>query len=160
MRRRAAAIPGDRLARVRRRWGANDGENIILFASECGAEMAEQGLDVPYEELAYLDRLIELVCRSVAFGPVRSSPDRSLVVIRPHPKDRSGKYAAYLGTARAPRTVLDGERDGIVSVLAADAVVGMDSSLLYEAAALDRPVMSLIPGHALAAAPGQGGQRQ
>lgn len=133
--------------------GARDGERIVLFASECGAEMAEWGLDVAHDEFACLDRLIRLMRRGAAdLGPVRIVGDCALVVIRPHPKDRPGKYDAYAQAGPAPRVLVDAGGDGIEAVLTADAVVGMDSSLLYEAEALGKPAISLLPGHRLAPA--------
>jgi hypothetical protein len=66
------------------------------------------------------------------------------VLVRPHPRDREGKYDATIARHSGPPRVVvsaDGSPDAVL--LAADLVTGMNSSLLYEALALGREAISL-----------------
>ena len=69
------------------------------------------------------------------------------VLLQPHPRQDA---ASLMATWHAHRGTLTGDRSphptGRDAVLAADAVVGMASILLYEAWLLGKPVLSLQPG--------------
>lgn len=127
---------------LRDRWGAGAGDVVVLYASECNAEMAAAGRPSPFDEFATLDRLIGLVRARAPIAGVATAPDTTLIVVRPHPRDRAGKYDAWRGT-RAPRLVISADGAPLEALCAADAVAGMGSTLLREAAALRRPVVSL-----------------
>jgi hypothetical protein len=128
----ARAVSPERIAALRARWGATPGERVLLFASDCGREIVAAGRTMPYDEVEGLQRLL------AHRGGAR-------VVVRPHPKDRPGKYDAFA----APDVRISGEEDSIAAILSADLVVGMDSTLLVEAEALGRPAVSLWPRHRL-----------
>jgi hypothetical protein len=76
-----------------------------------------------------------------------------IVVVRPHPRDEIAKFKPYLSDD-APRTIISRVGSSAEAILAADAVVGITSMLLVEAAALDRPSVSLIDFDPQAAARG------
>lgn len=127
----ARAVGPERIAALRRHWGANTGERVVLYASDCGREIAAAGRPMAYDEIEGLQRLL------------RGKPGR--VVIRPHPKDTPGKYQSF-----ASDTVrVSSEEDSIAAILAADVVAGMASALLVEATVLQRPARSLWPEHPL-----------
>jgi hypothetical protein len=138
--REQGAVASGRAKALRQAWGAGGDETVVLFASENAAEMAEAGRPAPYDEFVCLERLIDVLARGSWLGP-----GPFLVVVRPHPKDRPGKYAEYEGVGRgAVRLVVSAEGRAPDAAQAADRVVGMNSTLLYEAAALGRPVHTLV----------------
>jgi hypothetical protein len=139
LREQGAAASG-RAKALRRAWGAGPDDTVVLFASENATEMAEAGRPAPYDEFACLERLIDVLTHGSWLGP-----GPFLVVVRPHPKDRPGKYAEYEGFGRGGvRLVVSAEGRAIEAAQAADGVVGMNSTLLYEAAELGRPVHTLV----------------
>jgi hypothetical protein len=141
---KATMRPLDDAARatLREGWNAAADERVLLFVSECSAEMAAVGRPATYDEFAMLERLIALVRRGATIAGVATAPETTRIVVRPHPRDAAGKYDAWTGRQR-PAITVSAAGSPIDAALAADAVVGMDSTLLREAAALDRPVVSL-----------------
>ncbi|MEE9250892.1 MAG: hypothetical protein V3U93_07165 [Alphaproteobacteria bacterium] len=142
-------VKADEIAALRARWSADLGCEVVLFASECTAEMAALGRPSPYSEFETLERLITDIRTHKPIGGRQFSPDRSVLVIRPHPRDSKGKYDAYAASG-SPRVVVS--RDGTPerAILAADIVVGMDSTLLFQAEVLDRTAVSLVPSSSFA----------
>ncbi len=142
--RRVAAGSGQEQL-LRAAWGAHSGDKVVLFASECVEEMAQAGRPGKYNEFAVLDDLTQKLEAGEAVGPVREGAEKVVLVVRPHPRDRDGKYNAW-------RENRDGKLRRVVStegvperaILAADVVVGMDSSLLRDSLALNRPTVSLV----------------
>lgn len=130
---------------LRARWGADQETEIVLFASECTAEMAALGRPSPYSEFATLKRLIANIEADLPIDGRRIGSRRSLLVIRPHPRDLRGKYDAYATLDDSPRIVVSSDGTPAQAILAADLVVGMDSTLLFEADALGQAVVSLVP---------------
>lgn len=141
---KATTRPLDDAARaiLRDGWQATADERVLLFVSECSAEMAAIGRPAIYDEFATLERLIGLVRRRATIAGIATAPETTRIVVRPHPRDRIGKYDAWAGRQR-PAISVSAAGSPIDAALAADAVVGMDSTLLREAMALDRPVVSL-----------------
>lgn len=127
----ARAVGADRIATLRRHWGAQPGERVVLFASDCGREIAAAGRPMAYDEVEGLERML------------RRTSGR--VIIRPHPKDTPGKYQSFVSN----RVRVSSEEDSIAAILAADVVAGMASALLVEATVLERPTRSLWPEHPL-----------
>ncbi|GAB4192643.1 MAG: hypothetical protein OHK0024_32830 [Thalassobaculales bacterium] len=119
-------VDGARAAALRARW-AGPGP-VVLFASECLAEMRAAGKPIPVDEF---DVLAALIARSTG-----------TVVIRPHPRDTPGKYDAWRREA-GPRVLVSEEGSPAEAILAADVVAGITSTMLDEAAALGRPVERL-----------------
>lgn len=132
----AGAGPNEEARAARRRaWGARPDDHVMLFASECGREMAVAGRPARYDEL---DMLRELVARCAT----QSHAARTMIVVRPHPRDAAGKYDHV--AAPAPlRLVVSAEGTAAEVIGAADEVVGMESTLLLEARALGRKTRSL-----------------
>jgi len=142
-----SAVPPDGSGRaaLRATWGASGDDRVVLFVSECVREMAAvAGRPVPFDECACLARLLgDIAAGSIpAYGAV--DPGRTLVVVRPHPKDAPGKYTTELAATRV-RALHSGAGSPIDALHAADVVVGMESTMLYEAEALRYPVVSLVP---------------
>ncbi len=127
---------------LRKTWGAHAQDVVVLYASECNAEMAAAGRPSAFDEFATLDRLIALVRARATIAGIPTAPDTTLIVVRPHPRDRAGKYDSWRATS-APRLVISTDGAPLEALCAADAIAGMDSTLLREAAALHRPVVSL-----------------
>jgi len=145
LRRRNAVRPKEELAALRARWGVGPSSLAVLFVSECASEMKALGRDSGYDEVALLEALL----RKLQIGELPSGkhadPAAVSVVIRLHPRDTASKYDALLAAhGENQRVIVSSEGDSDTAVSAADFVVGMDSSLLYEAYALGRPVHSMI----------------
>ncbi len=143
MRRVGQLVKADEVTDLRTRWSADLGWEVILFASECTAEMAGLGRPSPYSEFETLERLIADIRMHKPIGGRPFPPDRSVLVIRPHPRDSKGKYDAY-ATLDSPRVVVSRDGTPAQAILAADIVVGMDSTLLFEAEVLGRTAVSLV----------------
>ncbi len=143
-RRVARQVSDESIAALRGQWRAVPSDGVILFVSECTSEMAVlRRRSPPYSEFETLDSLIAAVRDGAPVGGRRFEPDRTLVVVRPHPRDSDGKYDDYDG-ATAPRVAVSGEGTSETAILAADLVVGMDSTMLYEAEALGQKAVSLV----------------
>ena len=149
MRRIGRQVSTDEVAVLRANWGADSEQEIVLFASECTEEMAALKQPSPYSEFETLDRLIADIRMHRPIGGRPLSPDRSVLVIRPHPRDSDGKYGAY-AALESPRVVISRDGTPAQAILAADLVVGMDSTLLFEADALGRTAVSLVPSSSFA----------
>jgi hypothetical protein len=120
---------------LRTAWGAEDGDTVVLFASECGREMAALGQKRLYDEVAMLE----------AFADELAGAAETLVVVRPHPRDEPAKYAAWQGRiAGGTRFAVSAEGTPAQAILAADMVVGMDSTMLREAQVLGKNWRSLL----------------
>jgi hypothetical protein len=126
---------------IRERWGARDETRVILFASENVEELASLGKRVPYSEYACLEKLLAAVAGVVVVPNLTPTGD-DLVVVRPHPKDRRGKYDQY--AARYSHVAVSAEGTPAQAISAADIVVGMRSALLEEAGSLGRQAISLV----------------
>lgn len=147
----SAQIAGDEIAALRGTWGGSASDTVVLFPSECGREMRAAGRTYPYDELEVLERLLTSL-EAGALPGGRTADRRSLLlVVRPHPRDLPKKYDVLLDARRERlRVVASSQGLPLVALLAADLVVGMNSSMLYEAFELGRPVYSLT-GHDVSA---------
>lgn len=129
---------------IRSAWGADSDIAVILFASECASEMAAYGRPAPYSEFEVLESLTRLVIAGGPVGSLSIPPDKALIAVRPHPRDRVGKYDRWLSASDGrPRRLVSAHGSPEQAILASDIVVGMDSSLLRDALALDKPAISL-----------------
>jgi hypothetical protein len=143
---RLSQLLASQVAALRDEWAVVPGRDVILFVSECGREMAGAGRAAPYDELTELDDF--LAALESKGHPVTSAPAEDLcVVVRPHPRDARGKYDRYAGRRDSGLQVVVSEAgEPTAALAAADLIVGMNSSLLHEAKALHRPILSLT-GH-------------
>jgi hypothetical protein len=133
----------DKLA-LRAKWRANPGDYVVLFASECAAEMARAGRPSPYDEFEVLDELTKKISVSGSIHEVKFDAGKTVLIVRPHPRDTAGKYDGWLRAgAGAPRRLISSDGTPEEAISAADLVVGMDSSMLREARALKRMAISL-----------------
>lgn len=94
---------------LRELWRADAGQQIVLFASECTAEMAALGRPSPYSEFATLEQLIADLHAHLPIDGRRTCAEPSLLVIRPHPRDTDGKYDVYAAREGSPRVVVSGD---------------------------------------------------
>lgn len=123
---------------LRALWGATDSDHVVLFASECGREMEAVGRKAPYDEIIELTKYAESLARS-------SEGAKAILVVRPHPRDVAGKYDAWNRAAPAAlRRVVSAAGAPAEAILAADLVVGMDSTMLREARVLGRAYLSVV----------------
>lgn len=130
-------------------WGVRENDRVILFASECVQEMADLGRKSPYSEYLALDELICRLHSGKKISEFHSCDLKNvLIVIRPHPRDRDGKYSAYKSSDHL-RIVISSNGGAISAILASDLVVGMNSTLLKEALALNVPTLSLLSGDSI-----------
>ncbi len=128
--------------RLRVLWGAGIGDNVLLFASECGREMTAAGRPAPYDEIQALENLLAAIERGETVAGIDTQTQPVLVVIRPHPRDSIGKYDRYEARPNV-RVAVSSGGSPTEAILASDLVVGMNSMLLHEAKVLCRPVHSL-----------------
>ena len=138
----AHSIDRHRIEAVRREWNATDESTIVLYASEPITQMQKHGKQRDHDELRLLSELIDRV-RTNRLEDAVPCDGNTIVVVRPHPRDEVAKFKPYLSDD-APRTIISRVGSSAEAILAADAVVGITSMLLVEAAALDRPSVSLI----------------
>jgi hypothetical protein len=146
LRLRDAGRPKEAITALRAGWGIGPSDVAVLFVSECTREMATfDDRRSYYDEVAMLEKLLDIIqSGKLPTGECVSAPE-VLVVVRPHPRDKAGKYDAILAAHEGnPRVIVSSAGASDLAVSAADVVVGMDSSLLYEAHALGRPVHSMI----------------
>lgn len=137
-------VTADAVARLRRLWGATDDDRVVLFASECRREMVASGRPSPYDEVDLLEKLIAAI--AAGEGPTAahiSQPARTLLVVRPHPRDTAGKYD-HLDRESQLRVRVSDAGAPEEAARAADLVVGMASTLLLEAHVLGVATLSLI----------------
>jgi len=133
---RAAAFAAR--GRLRALWGATDSDRVVLFVSECGREMEAVGRKAPYDEIVELTKYAESLARS-------GEGTKVILVVRPHPRDVTGKYDAWIEAAPATlRRVVSAAGAPEEAILAADLVVGMDSTMLREARVLGRAYLSVV----------------
>jgi hypothetical protein len=147
--RRINALRDADLVQMRTVWGVLSGRKVILFVSEAVREMAAFGCPAPYDEIAELERLVQaLEAATLSIAPGIPAGELCLV-IRPHPRDREGKYDQYAGVRDSALVVTvssAGELEAVIKT--ADFFVGMNSSLLHFAQATGKPALSLT-GHPL-----------
>lgn len=148
LRARAKARTEDEKLALRNAWGAADGDTVVLFVSECMQEMKALGLrsfSYDYDEVELLRELLRTLSAGKLPDGRAADPRTICVVIRPHPRDVPGKYdSAIASQGQAPSALVSSEGDADLAIAAADLVVGMTSSLLFEAKALKYPVHSLL----------------
>jgi hypothetical protein len=141
----AGARKLDDIASLRAAWDAEAGTFVVLFASECVREMTSMGGAFSFDEVVEFESLLRLIAQGKRPGGGTLELDRTVVVIRPHPRDMLGKYDGVIAQYRSQVRVMTSDRGSPdLALLAADIVVGMESSLLYEAEILGRPTLSLI----------------
>lgn len=122
-------------------WDVQEGETIILFASDYVREMQDLGFVFEVTEFECLDFLIEQLATQPDFAGLKA-PYR--LIIRPHPKDTPGKYDDYPGkTAPSLSIRVDASGPSGSAILASDTVAGLGSALLNEAKILGVSVLEL-----------------
>jgi hypothetical protein len=140
---KARRIGGDTIVSTRRGWAAADGETIVLFPSEPRREIARAGRVFADYEDDVLERLSLHLAGGEGIPAFPGATGPYLMVVRPHPKDTPGKYDAFAKNCPVP-CVIDQTADVVCSILSADVVVGIDSTVMFECQALGRPVYGLV----------------
>ena len=121
---------------VRESIGCGQDDLLLLFASQPFTEItSETGFrTVPYDEMEVLELFLNSL-RETEVGAYAK------VWLRPHPRESSAKFAPFCG----PQVFISSSFDRIQAIHAADAVTGMSSIFLLEAALLGLPVLSIQP---------------
>lgn len=138
--------PGE-IAALRGKWGAGESDFVLLFISECTAEMTLFGYKSTYVETEVLDGMLRTLKEGRAPWGGAIDPSSLLVIVRAHPRDKKDKYREVIDRWREQLRInatVEGAPD--LAILAADITVGMNSSMLYEANLLGRKAVSLT-GH-------------
>lgn len=125
-------------APMRSQWGADADTHVILFVSENASEAREMGRVVAFDEFELLERLI-----AESTDAFRVGQTQAVIVVRPHPRDRAGKYERFC-RASDPRVIVSAAGSPVEAISGADLVAGMRSALLDEAQILGRPVRRLL----------------
>ena len=130
---------------LRADWGVGRTDQAVLFVSECLREMRAYGSPgAPYDEVETLASLVERAAKGEDPGGLGIDWSQATLVVRAHPKDAAGKFDVFRRDA-GPRVIVSNAGLATEAICAADGVLGMDSTMLYEAQALGRPVASLVP---------------
>jgi hypothetical protein len=139
---RAKAVSSAMIEATRQSWDLQDGDIAILFPSEPRREIAGAGRPFHDYEDDTFRKLGDFLARG---GKLPGIPPgaRHVIVVRPHPKDTPGKYDQLVGASPVP-CVIDVTPDVVRSILSADIVVGLDSTVMLEAHSLGRPVYGLV----------------
>lgn len=133
-------------SRVRARGHERGAGGPILFASDYIREMQALGIVFDITEFDCLDCLIDLVKsgRILDYAPDIRLPCQ--LIIRPHPKDKAGKYDSY--PAMSDKNIIiriSNNGSATDAVLSSHMVAGLGSALLAEARALGVAVLELGP---------------
>jgi hypothetical protein len=131
---------------LRREWGAADGDKVVLFASECFAEMALAGRPTGISEHAVLSALAGQLAEGRVQGVGVTSGSRIVLVVRLHPRDTASKYDALIRELPLRRVLVSQLGTPEEAILAADLVAGISSSLLLDATVLGRPTLRSLEG--------------
>ncbi|MEQ8247534.1 MAG: hypothetical protein RID42_07605 [Alphaproteobacteria bacterium] len=133
----------EKRAELREAWGASPDDRVVLYASEPVRETEVFLKGRSPDEFRALECLIDMIRDDGLPQEIAGDPARSLVVIRPHPRDSKNKYLAYEAST-FPRVLESSSGTPVEVALAVDAVMGMNSSLLYEAEAMGVLAFSLV----------------
>jgi len=147
LKRIAAMRTPEEIAALREKWGAGPSDLVVLFVSECTAEMTLFGYKSTYVETEVLDGMLRTLSEGRAPWGGAVEPSSLLVVVRAHPRDKKDKYRDVIERWRDKLRInatVEGAPD--LAILAAGITVGMNSSMLYEANLLGRKAVSLT-GH-------------
>jgi hypothetical protein len=124
----------NRPSRPRPRW-VFVAEGFDLLAPAASRRSADYTLhgrgDTDWRTGIVLEEILDAVAR---FSP------RPEIMVRPHPKTTHDNFTQW-----APEIVFDDAPDPLPALWDAEAVLGMSSMLLVEAAILGRPVLSILP---------------
>jgi len=112
--------------------------NNTLLGLIISSNIRNLGLNLGYAEADFFSSVRPLPERTEAGMPIAW-------VVKPHPKESPAELRYMLSCERMPLPLLEGV-SAIEAVAASDFVMGMCSSVLFEAALLGRPVVSLQPG--------------
>ena len=137
----------EEIGALRGKWGAGESDFVLLFVSECTAEMTLFGYKSTYVETEVLDSMLRTLKEGSAPWGGAIDPSSLLVIVRAHPRDKKDKYRDVIDRWREQiriNATVEGAPD--LAILAADITVGMNSSMLYEANLLGRKAVSLT-GH-------------
>ncbi len=127
-------------------WQADEREKLILFASDYIREMQALGMTFDVTEFECLDCLIEILSSKKDTSQLKGISEPYRLIIRPHPKDRRGKYDRYLSKNTDNLTIIiDQNGTSVEAVSTSNMVAGLGSSLLDEARILGVETLELGP---------------
>jgi hypothetical protein len=139
----SAAFTAERRAAVRRAWGVERDERVVLFVSQplralYGSDSGATG-HFGFDEVGVLTQLIENL-----EGLAQRDGARIALVLRRHPREARDAFTGR--SSAAIRLIVSDEPGSRDAAMSADLVVGMNSILLLEACYLGAIVVSLQPG--------------
>jgi len=128
---------------ARRAAGVSDDETLVVFVSQPIAEIC--ALRPELTELLGFDECTVLAELVAALERLSVSHGGSIhLLIRPHPRETTGKFGNFRGAGVKVTVSTDGELPALMD--SADLVVGMNSVALVEACYLGVPALSYQPG--------------
>lgn len=139
---KAKNLASGAIKRTRHEWGVRDDDVVVLFPSEPRREMALAGRQSDEYEDEGFCALAEYLSQRRRLPGFPNVVSRYTIVVRPHPKDTPGKYHSLVDTCPI-HCVIDETAESICSIMSSDVVVGLDSTVLFEADILGRPVYSI-----------------
>ena len=117
---------------------------VVVFLAEISDGMApgefERGPDYTLHGRGASDKRTDIVLEEVLDALALTEP-RPYFVVRPHPKNTTADFAPYVDEIDS----LSRSGPATDMVFAADLVVGMTTILLFEAAVMGRPTLSVTP---------------
>lgn len=120
-------------------WGVSSEARVVLFASENTTEMAAFGRMPNWDECACLRQLIADIGHGKPLGGLDLNKYPISIVVRPHPRDRAGKYDEFVREG-APSVIVSKAGTSSEAIWSADLVVGKNSALLDEALLFEKPI--------------------
>ena len=115
------------------------GESLVVFFSQSIAE------DYGAPDAETYRGYDQVIAAEALLSALREVSDDALMVVKPHPRERVGRFAHLERKAEERLRVVPSMRAGDL-VAAADLVVSMTSITLVEALLAGRPIISLQPG--------------
>ncbi len=120
---------------VRERLGISNGAVLALAIS---SNLRNLNLDLGYDETDFWRAIVPLPCETTDGRPI-------VWAVKPHPREQHQDLQTMLDAYNARPLFIEG-LSAFEAVNAADYIIGMCSSVLFEAALLGKPVVSLQPG--------------
>ncbi|MCA3246902.1 MAG: hypothetical protein ING29_10560 [Azospirillum sp.] len=123
-----------RRAWMRARWGVAPAREVWLYAGVVRREMVALRPTDPDDEVETLRALVARLAREGS---------NAYLVVRPHPRDPEGKYAAGFDPAIAAIETREG--DSFDALAGADVVVSLSEAIVEEARALGKRIVDTKP---------------
>lgn len=132
---------------LRGRFGAEEDDIIITYASECLTDTYQEKDGASYY-WGYTERTIFVEILKALDKALEGLHKHIKLVVRQHPKEREDNYADLIAMNNNPdiSIYVDRETDGWMLMKLSDMVCGMSSMFLIESLVLGRPTISIQIG--------------